>query len=92
VIVVHHAGKADSAKQYRGSSDIKASVDCAYHLASKEAGRLRSLILTPFKQREGNAGPIGIEYRDGAFAECGKTNRDIIEGLIRQKPGSKAAT
>src|SRR5439155_16662290 len=32
VIVLHNAGKADTAKLYRGSSDIKAAVDTAYLL------------------------------------------------------------
>jgi hypothetical protein len=43
VIVLHHTGKAETAKQYRGSSDIKAAVDTAYllsrQLARSPAGR-----------------------------------------------------
>ena len=47
VLVLHHTGKAQTAKQYRGSSDIKASVDLAYILESlsePDAG-IRSLRL-----------------------------------------------
>jgi RecA-family ATPase len=32
VLVIHHVGKGENTKEYRGSSDIKASVDVAYLL------------------------------------------------------------
>ena len=53
VVVLHHSGKAETAKIYRGSSDIKAAVDTAYHLetVSEESNRLGKLSLKCFKAR-----------------------------------------
>jgi len=34
----HHTGKSETSKDYRGSSDIKASIDIGYHLANLSEG------------------------------------------------------
>src|SRR5205814_3815480 len=49
--ILHHTGKAETAKIYRGSSDIKAAVDTAYLLESpdKEQRTLGRLSLRCFK-------------------------------------------
>lgn len=52
VILIHHIGKSDATKYYRGSSDIKASVDVAYLLTAKKP-LLKSLTMFPYKCREG---------------------------------------
>ena len=87
VIVIHHSGKGDSSKDYRGSSDIKASVDTAYHVGSTDPGQLQSITLKPFKQREGNASETRIEYRDGVFHPSGRTNTEIVRDIVRLTPG-----
>jgi hypothetical protein len=53
VLLLHHVGKGEGAKEYRGSSDIKASSDQAFCLepvGPPEGGR-SSLRLKPFKTR-----------------------------------------
>jgi len=54
VVILHHTGKSDKAQEYRGSSDIKAAVDMAFTLESrnKGAGTVDELILRPFKTRQ----------------------------------------
>lgn len=65
IIVLHHSGKADSAKIYRGSSDIKAAVDMAYQLESvdRESRRLGRLTLKCFKGRLMPGQDFGMEFR-----------------------------
>jgi hypothetical protein len=93
VIVLHHTGKADTAKQYRGSSDIKAAVDLAYVLESlseSDAG-IRSLRLKAFKNRLTLPETLRVEYRDGRFSlsdQRVETNREIVERIVGQHPGA----
>jgi len=100
VLVVHHTGKADTAKTYRGSSDIKASVDCAYLLeplgdVSSGLGRFR---LNPFKNRLALSHPLLLESTGGGFDVCAdsaavetETSREFLEDVIRQNPGANQA-
>ncbi len=93
VVVLHHTGKADTTKQYRGSSDIKAAVDVAWVLESlsePDAG-IRSLRLKAFKNRLTLPETVCIEYQDGLFvlsAQRAQTNREILERLIAEHPGA----
>jgi RecA-family ATPase len=51
IVLPHHTGKGEGAKQYRGSSDIKASVDQAFCLEALSDGggsTTRELRLSPF--------------------------------------------
>src|SRR5206468_696253 len=67
-LVIHHNGKADTAKQYRGSSDFKAAIDAGFHVTNDGPdGRLGTLRLLCFKSRFGFAGELIYEYRDGLF-------------------------
>jgi AAA domain len=91
VLVIHHSGKSEGSKQYRGSSDIKASVDTALHLASRNPMSIESLVLTPFKQRIGGTSPIQIEFRNGSFEQSGPLDRRIVENIVRVKPGSNSS-
>jgi predicted ATP-dependent serine protease len=91
VLVIHHIGKSESAQHYRGSSDIKASVDSAFLLKSADPNSVSSLVLTPFKQRIGDSSPIRIECVDGVFQQSGKTNPQIVEDLIQETPGMKGS-
>jgi AAA domain len=93
VIVLHHTGKADSSKQYRGSSDIKAAVDLAYVLESlsEPDGGIRSLRLKAFKNRLTLPEAFRIDYQNGKFDVSDQrleTNREIIERLIGQHAGA----
>ena len=59
VAVVHHDGKADSARDYRGSSDFKAAIDGGFHVTNfGENGLLDKLVLRCFKSRFGFAGEL----------------------------------
>jgi hypothetical protein len=93
VIVLHHTGKAETAKQYRGSSDIKAAVDLAYILESlsePDAG-ISSLRLKGFKNRLTLPETVRVQYQDGRFEVSDQrveTNREIIERIIGQHPGA----
>ena len=67
VIVIHHTGKAETAKKYRGSSDIKASVDTAYHLQdlSPDVPELDRLRLQCFKGRSAPGQDLAMQFRAG---------------------------
>jgi archaellum biogenesis ATPase FlaH len=66
VIVLHHTGKSQGSKQYRGSSDIKASVDMAYVVTgSDKQGKLHRLTMTPFKSRIAPGQTFAMEFREG---------------------------
>lgn len=52
VVLLHHVGKSETSRDYRGSSDYKASIDIGYKLTNLGDGaRLSALDLRPFKQR-----------------------------------------
>ena len=84
VLVIHHTGKGENTKQYRGSSDIKASIDVGLLLTSTDM--LRSLELETFKSREGILPPISAELRDGIFVAVQSAQRETVDQIIRQNP------
>ncbi len=93
VIVLHHTGKADTSKQYRGSSDIKAAVDLAWVLESfgESGAGIRSLSLKAFKNRLNLPEALCIEYRNDRFdlaTQRAETNREILERLIERHSGA----
>jgi hypothetical protein len=96
VIVIHHDGKAEASKDYRGSSDFKAAVDQAYHVASFGCdGRLDKLVLRPYTSRIGAAAEITYSYADGQFlrddaAEARQTVSEQLMALLRLNPGVTA--
>ena len=97
VIALHHSGKADSAKDFRGSSDVKAAVDVAYHLSrSGDPARLDLLKLRAFKQRFSVDAEILLRYVDGEFlaGQGGHvvTIADRLAHLLRTNPGIQTAT
>jgi hypothetical protein len=92
VVLLHHSGKSDTARDYRGSSDIKASVDIAYKLSDLGDGsRLSLLELPAFKQRFSVTPRLVIRYEDGRFLtderEAIKTVTEQLSDLLRQHPG-----
>jgi hypothetical protein len=92
VIVLHHTGKSDGSKQYRGSSDIKAVVDACWLLegASGSTEGLRSFVLQPFKSRAVMTEPIHLEYVEGVFSARGAhmvRDREQMNNIVRDHRG-----
>jgi archaellum biogenesis ATPase FlaH len=91
VILLHHTGKGENSKQYRGSSDIKAAADQAFCLelvGQSEEGH-SSLRLMPFKSRMAHIKPLRFEMTSSGFqvsTYSGPTNRQIFEQIIAEKP------
>ena len=66
VIILHHTGKSAGSKEYRGSSDIKASVDMAYVVTGRpRLGKLHRLDLEPFKSRIAPGEKFAMEFSEG---------------------------
>lgn len=92
VILLHHSGKAETAKDYRGSSDIKASVDVAYHMANlSDDGTLGTLRLRAFKMRFSATPELVFRYVDGEFLVdergAAPTVTESLGALLRANPG-----
>jgi AAA domain len=94
VIILHHTGKAESSKQYRGSSDIKAAVDTAYLLTpnSSDSDGLRDLSMNCFKARLAPPQHFGMEFKKGhgfVRREAFKPTRnatEIIAEILAENP------
>lgn len=92
VVVLHHTGKAESAQQFRGSSDIKAAVDLAFLV--KRLGQddmLSRLEVTPFKQRVTVNIPRSLRFDDGKFVaeiqgDPNAANKFLLRKLIMENP------
>jgi KaiC/GvpD/RAD55 family RecA-like ATPase len=96
VLIIHHSGKADSAKDYRGSSDFKAAVDQAFHVEnhnSEQKNRLDKITLRCYKSRLGFAGELVYHYEDGAFLRDDRLDAasrivtQKLRNLLRDHPG-----
>ncbi len=95
VIVLHHSGKAETSKDYRGSSDIKAAIDIGYTLANLgSSSHLSSLKLKAFKTRF-LVEETTFQYVNNRFEidtrPISKTNEEVMETIIKANPGSSAA-
>ena len=92
IILLHHTGKAEGSKKYRGSSDIKASVDMAILISKEgeEAGLIDEMKLMPFKNRMGSFNAMRVKLEDGTFTPDSpvETKEDVVFRLIRMYPGS----
>ena len=98
VLVLHHSGKAETAREYRGSSDYKASVDTAYTLTSITPNRQRidRLMLKCFKSRITPGQDFGLQFREGfGFELCDvpesartRSADEVIDEILQQHPGS----
>lgn len=99
ILLVHHTGKGETSREYRGSSDIKAAVDAAYHLSSlsDNAGMIDRLRLRAFKTRFAGKTDILLRYTDDRFETeeesryQGRTNTALLTELLRANPGIMAA-
>lgn len=91
VVILHHTGKAETSKDYRGSSDIKASIDIGYKLTDLGDGSNLSLIeLRAFKQRFTATAHLVLRYEDGVFSideqERQKPVPERLADLLREHP------
>ncbi|MFN7992746.1 MAG: AAA family ATPase [Bryobacteraceae bacterium] len=91
-LLIHHDGKADSAKQYRGSSDFKAAVDVAFHVSNYPGadGLLGVVRLNCYKSRFGFTGQIMYHYCEGRFERNADTMKERLNSILRTHPGAKA--
>ena len=96
VVIVHHDGKSETAKDYRGSSDFKAAIDCGFHVTNfGNDGLLDKMVMRPFKMRMGSCGELVYFYADGRFvrgdaAETQQTVSEQLTALLRLNPGVTA--
>lgn len=91
IIVLHHSGKAETSKDFRGSSDIKASIDVGYHLSNLgDPSRLGVLRLRAFKARFAVRQDLVIRYSGGAFSMDARgpilTVYESLQGLLVEQP------
>lgn len=93
VIIIHHTGKGENTKEYRGSSDIKASLDVGLVLIAKKP-QLRLSTLKPFKVREGGVEPISIALEgnklvrvDTEYIQASDPDWQKIQAVIAEQPG-----
>jgi archaellum biogenesis ATPase FlaH len=96
IAILHHTGKAETAQDYRGSSDILASVDVAYKLTNLGDGSQLSLLeLRAFKQRIAVAPRLLFRYQNGKFVsderEALKTVTERLVELLQANPGITTA-
>jgi hypothetical protein len=90
-VLLHHVGKSETSRDYRGSSDYKASIDIGYKLTNLGDGaRLSALELRPFKQRFSVAPVLHLRYTDGVFsvdqAEARKSVTERLCDLLKENP------
>lgn len=87
VLLIHHSGKAESAQEYRGSSDIPASLDVGFVAKKVNKGQLlEEMVLKPFKTRFLTIDSTIFGYEDGVF-EVKKMSFE--EEMIKKMKGSK---
>ena len=78
-------------RDYRGSSDIKASIDIGFKLASASNDSLSSLELRAFKQRFAVESRLCLQYDNGEFravlSKSPKVDDETFSQILRQNPG-----
>jgi len=93
VVVIHHTGKADTSKDYRGSSDLKAAIDVGYTVSnlSADTAHLDKMSVRAFKARFPVESSLLIRFNGEEFEGVGEpqakpTNRDLLVSLLRSNP------
>ena len=94
VLFLHHPGKAESAREYRGSSDLKPAIDAGYIMHNSGDGILERLHLKLFKPRFlAQKRELLLVYRDGWFVSDDRptavqeSNAKILTRLLAANPG-----
>jgi len=96
IILLHHTGKGETTKDYRGSSDIKASIDVGFHLANfGDLMMLATLRLRAWKARYSVAAEMILRYSNGTFTsdvnDRGQTVTQQLIQLLKNNPGVRTA-
>ena len=90
VEVIHHDGKSETARDFRGSSDFKAAVDQAFHVSNLGSdSRLDRLTVRCFKSRYGFTGSLIYHYADGRMVRDERTDapaRAVADELTQNSP------
>lgn len=92
IILIHHSGKGESSRDFRGSSDIKAAVDVAYHVSNLgDASRLTTLRLRAFKARFSVLPELLLHYTEGAGFRMDdrqpyQATGDVLRELLIENP------
>jgi len=96
--LLHHSGKAESSKDYRGSSDIKSGVDVAYRIEPiGDPTRLSGIRLVAFKARFSVQPTITLRWdgcrfeQDGAVFNQPKSVNERLRDLLIENPGITTA-
>ncbi len=93
IIGIHHIGKSESSKDFRGSSDLKAAIDLGLKVnnTSETPGRLDRVTVSAFKDRMGIFTEMKLRYATGGFVADqfapSLTNTDRLVELLRKNPG-----
>lgn len=93
VILIHHSGKGESSKDFRGSSDIKAAVDVAYHVSNLgDPSRLTTLRLRAFKARFSVLPELLLHYTEGAGFRMDDrpvyvASNEVLRQMLTAHPG-----
>ncbi|MFL6448692.1 MAG: AAA family ATPase [Bryobacteraceae bacterium] len=93
VIVLHHTGKAETAQQYRGSSDLKGAIDIGINIKNMGEGVLGRIVLQAFKARFSVDQQLVLNYSGGEFASddrpyaVARTVTERLTSLLREHPG-----
>lgn len=91
VLFIHHSGKAESAQEYRGSSDIPAALDVGFFAKKiNKAQMLEEMLVRPFKTRFIVSDEITFNYEQGVFSE--KTMTSEEKSKAKMKGGAIHAT
>lgn len=96
IVCIHHTGKGETSRDYRGSSDFKAACDCAWHVSNSGNGKLETLQVRPWKSRFTSLEKLVFHYSDGRFTEGTRSlsptrtvNEQLTE-LLKAKPEIKS--
>jgi hypothetical protein len=86
VIAIHHTGKGDNSKEYRGSSDLKASVDVGYKVTNGGGStRITTLELTCFKLRNKVELSLTLDFiPEVGFVKSGATVAAKLQSIMDQ--------
>lgn len=89
VFVIHHTGKGESTKEFRGSEHIRAAIDVGYVTTNSLKVGLGTLTLTAFKARVVVEEEIALTYVDGDFIpqNLRHAKQEQLNELLRKNPG-----
>src|SRR5262249_46647486 len=100
VIVLHHPGKAETAKVFRGSSYFSGGIDCGWTVKNSGADRLATVRLTAFKNRLAPRCDFAFKFVEGKgfISESGQPMRggqneiELFVELLKANPGVNTST